>query len=146
MTDRISALKTLLTRLIDSREGYRDSIDRVESPAIKSIFSDFISRRDRDAAELRQFLTAEGHSVDDDGSLLASAHRTFTGLKDSVTSSDDAAVLGEVVRGEKTLLDAYGGALGEAGAVDPEYGFLKQQHASLESHIAQLETRRDIAA
>ena len=145
-TDRIDAMKTLLTRLIDSREGYRESIDHVESPHIKSIFEEFMARRDRNASEVRQYLVREGHTVDEDGSLLASAHRTFVGLKDKVTGSDDAATLAEVVRGENILLDAYDQALEAAGGMDPEYGFLKEQHASLKSAIAQLETRQDLAA
>ena len=146
MTDRIDALKTLFTRLIDSREGYRDAMDHVESPHIKQVFSDFMSRRDRNASELRQYLVKAGHTMDEDGSILAGAHRAFMDIKDWVTPSDDAATLAEVVRGEKVLLDAYDDALTAAGGSDPEYQFLVEQHASLKSAIAQLETRQDLAA
>lgn len=146
MADRIDALKTLLTRLIDSREGYREAMDDVTSTQIKGVFEDFLSRRDRNASELRAYLTKEGHSVDDDGSILAAAHRTFMNLKDKVTSSDDAAVLSEIVRGEKALLEAYDTAIAEAGGADPEYAFLTEQHASLKTAIQQLETRQDLAA
>ena len=146
MADRIDALKTLFTRLIDSREGYRDAMDHVESAHIKSIFTEFMSRRDRNASELRQYLVKEGHSMDEDGSILASAHRMFMDMKDKVTGSDDAATLAEVARGEKVLLDAYDDALTAAGGTDPEYQFLVEQHASLKSAIDQLETRQDLAA
>ncbi|UWQ21306.1 PA2169 family four-helix-bundle protein [Jannaschia sp. W003] len=146
MTDRIDALKTLFTRLIDSREGYRDAVDHVESATIKGIFTEFMQRRDRDASELRQYLVREGHTLDEDGSILAAAHRTFMDLKDKVTGSEDAATLGEVVRGEKTLLEAYETAIEEAGGTSPEYQFLVEQHASLKSAIQQLETRKDLAA
>ncbi|WP_298429877.1 PA2169 family four-helix-bundle protein [uncultured Jannaschia sp.] len=146
MTDRIDALKTLMTRLIDSREGYRESLDHVESPHIREIFEGFLTRRDRNASEIRAYLTGEGHSVDADGSLLGAAHRVFVGLKDAVTAADDAATLAEVVRGENVLLDAYDEALTASGGADPEYMFLKEQHASLGQAIAQLETRRDLAA
>lgn len=145
-TDRIDAMKTLLTRLVDSREGYRESLDHVKSPHVKSIFEEFMARRDRNASEVRQYLVKEGHTVDEDGSLLASMHRTFTALKDKVTTAEDADTIAEVVRGEKTLLDAYEKALEAAGGMDPEYGFLKEQHASLKAAIAQLETRKDLAA
>lgn len=146
MTDRIDAMKTLLTRLVDSREGYRDALDHVESAHIKGILTQFMERRDRNAAEVRAYLVKEGHTVDEDGSLLASAHRSFMDLKDSVTGSEDAATLKEIVRGEKKLLDAYDDALQAAGGADPEYAFLAEQHASLKSAIAQLETRQDLAA
>jgi uncharacterized protein (TIGR02284 family) len=146
MTDRIDAMKNLLTRLIDSREGYRESLEHVRSPAIKSIFEEFMARRDRNASEVRAYLTKMGHSADDDGSILAAAHRTFTSLKDSVTGSSDKQTLNEVVRGEKTLLDAYEKALESAGGADPEFAFLSEQHSSLKAAIAQLETRSDLAA
>lgn len=146
MADRIDTLKTLLTRLVDSREGYRDALDHVESANIKSMFSEFMQRRDSNAAEIRAYLTKEGHSVEEDGSLLASAHRTWMDFKDSVTGSDDSNVIAEVVRGEKKLLDNYDEALQAAGGTDPEFAFLAEQHASLKSTIAQLETRRDLAA
>jgi uncharacterized protein (TIGR02284 family) len=146
MTDRIDALKTLLTRLIDSREGYRESIEHVRTPALKSIFEEFMARRDRDASEVRAWLTQSGHTADDDGSILASAHRTFTSLKDSVTGGSDEQTLAEVIRGEKTLLDAYEKALEAAGGADPEFGWLSEQHAGLKATIMQLETRHDLAA
>ena len=146
MTDRIDALKTLLTRLIDAREGYRDALDHVESAHIKQLFQQFMERRDRNASEIRAYLLKEGHNVGDDGSLLASAHRTWLDFKDAVTPSDDAATIAEVVRGEKVLLDAYDDALTAAGGTDPEYAFLAEQHASLKSAVAQMEARRDLAA
>lgn len=146
MTDRIDALKHLFTRLIDSREGYRDAVDHVKSPTIKGIFQEFMQRRDRNASELRQYLVREGHTMDEDGSILASAHRVFLDLKDKVTGSEDAATLAEVVRGEKVLLEAYEDAVEACGATDPEYQFLVEQHASLKSAIQQLEARKDLAA
>lgn len=146
MTDRISALKTLLTRLVDSREGYRDAIDHAESADVKSVLRDFMSRRDRDASEVRAFLNSAGEQVDEDGSMLASAHRVFLDLKDRVTGSDDKAVLEEVVRGEKKLLDAYDDALKAENATDPEYGFLRDQRASLDQAITELKARSNMAA
>ncbi|KIT17529.1 ferritin-like domain-containing protein [Jannaschia aquimarina] len=146
MTDRIDALKDLLTRLIDSREGYREALDHVESAHIKTIFQEFMARRDRNASEVRAYLTKAGHNVDDDGSILASAHRTWLGLKDAVTPSNDAATLAEVVRGESALLDAYDNAIEAGAGSDPEYGFLVEQHASLKAAIEQLKAREDLAA
>lgn len=146
MADRTSALKTLLTRLVDSREGYRDAVDHADSPSVKAALSDFVSRRDRDASELRIYLVGTGAEVDDDGSLLASAHRMFMDIKDSVTGTDDKATLQEVVRGETSLLGAYDDALNEAGATDPEYAFLTEQRASLKLAIAELEGRATRAA
>jgi uncharacterized protein (TIGR02284 family) len=146
MTAKTKALETLLTRLVDSRDGYKEALDHVSNPSLKATMVEFHQRRERNAEELRGYLTRSGVSVDDDGSLLASAHRTWMGLKDSVTGSDDKSTLQEIVRGEKTLLNSYDDALTEVGAADPEFGFLAEQHASLKQAIAQLETRKDLAA
>ena len=146
MATDTSALKKLLTRLIDSRDGYRDAIEHVSSPDMKMTMQSLLERRERNAEELRSYLARAGEQVDDDGSLLASAHRTFMGLRDAVTGSSEQDVLAEVVRGEKTLLDAYDDALAEAGGNDPQYAFLAEQHRSLKAAIAELEARKDLAA
>ena len=147
MIDRIDALKTLLTRLIDSREGYRDALEHVTSPAIRDTLTEFMSRRERNAAELRTYLAQAGHSAPDDGSLLASAHRAFTDVKDKLAGSDDVSTLDELVRGEEVLLAAYDEAIAACGSgAGPEYAVIVEQHASLEIAISQLNSRRDLAA
>ncbi len=146
MTDRISALKNLLTRLVDSRDGYADALEHIESPRIRTVLSDLHARRERNASELRSYLSRAGESVDEDGSLLAAAHRTFTDLKDSLTGTDDEAVLEEIIRGEETLHDAYDKAIEAESGHDPEYAFLVEQHASLKDAIADLKARESRAA
>ena len=146
MTDRTDALHTLLTRLLDSHAGYEDAIDHVESPALKSTMTELMARRQRNAAEVRSYLERAGETVDSDTSLLADAHRVFLGLKDAVTGSDDATVLAEVVRGEKTLRDAYDAAITAAGGHDPEFDFLVEQHRSLDAVIGEMEQREQRAA
>jgi uncharacterized protein (TIGR02284 family) len=146
MADKTKTLKTLLTRLIDSRDGYKDALDHVANPALKSTMIEFHRRREQNAEELRAQLTRSGVAVEDDGSLLASAHRTFLDLKDKVTGSDDKAVLSEILRGERSLHDAYDEALNACGPADPEHALLSRQHDSLKQAIAQLETRKDMAA
>ncbi|MGR3434214.1 MAG: ferritin-like domain-containing protein [Shimia sp.] len=145
MADRIDALKTLLTRLVDSRKGYEEVIDDLDAPHLKALAQSFLDRRARNAAQIREYLTRAGHEADEDGSLLASAHRTFTGLKNSLSSGDEA-VLAETIRGEKQLLDAYDQAIEATGGTDPEYAWLVTQYEELKTEVAQLETRKDLAA
>ncbi|WP_371158194.1 PA2169 family four-helix-bundle protein [Jannaschia sp. 2305UL9-9] len=146
MTQRSEALHTLLTRLLDSRAGYEEAIEYVDTPSLKSTMSDLMERRSRNAAEVRGYLEQLGETVDDDRSLLARAHRLFIGFKDAVTGKDDDAVLAEVVRGEKTLRDAYDEAITAAGGNDPEFDFLVAQHDSLNQAIHELEPRHRDAA
>lgn len=146
MTQQNSPLTTLFTRLIDSRDGYREALQKIDSPFLASLLRDFTEWREREIAELRVFLRQKGIDVDDEGSLLASAHRVFLDLKDRVTGSDDRAAVDEIVRGEEYLLDEFDQAITEASGSDPEYRFLVREHGKVEAQIATLKARMDVAA
>ena len=145
MSDK-SDLQTLYTRLIDSRDGYEQALERTESGSLKSLFGEMIERRSRNASQIRTYLAQQGVEMDEDGSLLAAAHRGFLSLKDAVTGAGDEAVLEEVIRGEETLLQAYDEAISEAAGSDPEYAFVVQQHNELKSKLEELRGRERIAA
>ena len=145
MADK-SALKTLYTRLIDSRDGYEQAVERLDSETHKPLFRDMIERRTRNASQIRTYLAQQGEQMDEDGSLLAAAHRTFLSMKDAVTGAGDEAVLEEVIRGEESLLKAYDEAIAEAGGSDPEYAFIVQQHSELKAKIEELRGRERVAA
>ena len=138
MTNTEDALKTLYTRLIDSRDGYQQALETSEDHTYAHVFRDMIARRERNAGELRNYLAQRGHEMDDDGSMLAAAHRAFLQLKSMVMDTDDA-VLGEIVRGERELLDAYNDAIEPANASDPEFAFLTEQYNSLKQKVAEIE-------
>ena len=140
------ALKTLYTRLIDSKDGYEQAAERSDNAAHQTLFREMIDRRTRNAAQIRTYLAQQGEEMSDDGSLLAAAHRTFLSFKDTITGAGDEAILEEIIRGEEALLEAYDKAISEAGGVDPEYAFITQQHAELKSKIAELKGRERIAA
>ena len=145
MADK-GALKTLHTRLIDSKDGYEQAAERVENSAHRSLFTDMIERRTRNAAQIRTYLAQNGIEMDDDGSILAAAHRTFLKMKDTVTGAGDEAILEEIIRGEETLLEAYDSAIAEASGHDAEYNFLTQQYSELKSKIEELRGRERLAA
>ena len=145
MADK-SALQNLYTRLIDSKDGYEQASERVESASVRQLFSDMIDRRTRNAAQIRTYLAQEGVEMDEDGSLLASAHRAFVAMKDSVTGAGDDTILQEVIRGEETLLDAYDKAIADASGRDAEYQFLTQQHSELKAKIEELKGKERVAA
>ncbi|MDA8870479.1 PA2169 family four-helix-bundle protein [Rhizobiaceae bacterium] len=128
------ALKHLYTRLVDSRDGYERSRKEAETGAHRELFAQQIERRSRNAAEVRGFLAADGVEMDDDGSLLAAAHRSWLSLRDVFSSGDDA-VMAEVIRGEEELLSAYDDAIAAAGAGDQELDWLSAQYADLKSVV-----------
>ena len=141
MTTREDALSNLYTRLIDSRDGYQQAMDRADSPYIKGVIADMIDRRTTNAAQIRQFLAGLGQNPSDDGSTLAAAHRAFLSLKDGVTGKGDDAILNEIVRGEETLVDAYEKAIDASGATDPEFAFLREQHDDLKTKVEEFRAR-----
>ena len=145
MTDKIEALKDLHTRLIDSRDGYEQSAELADNSAHKQLFSSQIERRSRNADEVRSFLTKNGETIDDDGSILAAAHRTWLSLKDTVTTGDDK-ILAEIIRGEETLLEAYDKAIEVSGAGDPELKWLTDQYTDLKMLVDDLKGRATRAA
>ena len=145
MSDK-SDLQTLYTRLIDSRDGYEQAMERAESQTLRTLFGDMIERRTRNASQIRTYLAQQGVEMDEDGSLLAAAHRTFLSMKDAVTGAGDEAVIEEVIRGEETLQESYDKAISAATGGDPEYQFLVQQYEELKAKIAELRGRERIAA
>lgn len=146
MTTREDALNNLYTRLIDSRDGYSQAMERADSPYIKGVISEMIERRTTNSAQIRQFLAGLGQNPSDDGSTLASAHRAFLSLKDSITGSGDEAVLQEIIRGEETLIDAYEKAIEASGATDPEFAFLREQHDGLKTKVEEMRARAKATA
>ena len=145
MADKTEALKDLYTRLIDSHDGYEQASKLADQSAHKQLFSSQIERRARNAQEVKQFLAKAGTQIDDDGSLLAAAHRTWLSLKDTVTSGDDK-ILAEVIRGEEELLSTYDKAIAAAGAGDPELNWLSDQYTDLKMLVEDLKGRESRAA
>ncbi|APX90090.1 hypothetical protein BV394_10465 [Brevirhabdus pacifica] len=137
----IDTLKKLHTRIIDSRDGYKSSREQVEGTASYGTFFDrMIAQRQQFATRIRGQLEAEGEKMDDDGSILAAAHRTWLALRDKVTG-DDAAVYAEIVNGETDLKSLYDEAI-EATAGKPGWDFLAEQRADVAQAINTAEAER----
>ena len=145
MVDRENALKTLHTRMHDSIDGYEAALERTDSPFLKGVIEDMLSRRRDAVAEVHRFLAGMGVEVDHDGSVLADAHRGFLKLKDSITGAGDEAVMEEIVRGEDMLVDAYEEAIHAAGGSDPEYRWLNEQYESLKRKVEEFRARSNAA-
>lgn len=139
MTRETDALSNLYTTLIDSRDGYEQAAEIVDRQRLQELFADIQSRRAEQAAEVRDFLAASDIDLDEDGTILAAAHRQFLGLRDML-SSDDEEVVEEVIRGERQLLEAYDAAIVPMDATSPAFSFATEQHRQLEARIDELET------
>jgi uncharacterized protein (TIGR02284 family) len=127
-----SELKNVLTRVVDSADGYENAAQSADSGNFAVMFRERAQERRGFASEIRNHLQSVGENVEEDGSLLASAHRSFTDIRDAVTGGrDDGAILKEVERGESKLLNDYESALKDLSATDPAYTLLSRQRQSV---------------
>jgi len=101
-TDTIT-LNSLIETTLDSIDGYRRSAEVATNPRFASEFRARAAEREQVVAALRDEVRRQGGTPQDDGSVLAAAHRAFLTLRDTVTGSDDHAVIAEVDRGESYL-------------------------------------------
>lgn len=111
----ITVLNTLIATTIDSIDGYRTSAEDIESGDLKQRFLARASEREAMVGTLRQQVSALGGNPEDDGSILAGAHRMFVDLKSAVTGKDNQAVINEVERGEDYIKAKFKAALADDG-------------------------------
>ena len=110
----IATVNDLIKTTIDSVDGYRSAAEDADSNQFQSIFFKRANERQHVVEELRQHVLALGGDAQDDGSVLAGAHRAFMNLRDAVTGRDDQAVIAEVERGEDHIKAKYETALQDA--------------------------------
>ena len=122
----ISVLNSLIETTIDSVDGYRRSAQEATSSRFSAAFLDRASEREQIVSKLRDEVRRLGGNPEDDGSVLAAAHRAFLSLKDKVTGSDDKAIIGEIDHGESYLANKWEAALKDGG-LSPRTRSLMQQ-------------------
>jgi uncharacterized protein (TIGR02284 family) len=99
----ISVLNTLIETTIDSVDGYRRSAQEATNSRFSSAFLERANEREQIVSRLRQRVRELGGNPEDDGSVLAAAHRAFLSLRDKVTGADDESIIAEVDHGESYL-------------------------------------------
>lgn len=113
-----SELQKVLTRFVDSVDGYRQAAAAVGAPDLIGAFLEISSRRVQIVSRLARWIAAEGVKSDLDSSPEAALHRWWLKLRADLSDNDLHAVLAECVRGEKELRRTLHGAL-ETGELDP---------------------------
>jgi uncharacterized protein (TIGR02284 family) len=109
----ISVLNSLIETTIDSVDGYRHSAGEATDPAFADIFRRRSEERQQVVERLREQVRALGGTPEEEGGLLAKAHRQFLSLRDAVTGGDDKSVIAEVDRGESYLNGKWEAALAD---------------------------------
>jgi uncharacterized protein (TIGR02284 family) len=109
-THDIKVLNELITTTLDSADGYSEAAKDADNPTFKNLFSQWATERRRVVNELQEQVRVLGGKPEDDGSVLASAHRMFLNVRDSL-SKGDKGVVEEVERGEDYIKEKYEDAL-----------------------------------
>ena len=111
----ITVLNSLIETTIDSVDGYRRSAQEATNSRFSAEFLERAAEREQVVSQLRDRVRQLGGNPEDDGSVLAAAHRAFLTLRDKVTGSDDDAVIAEVDHGESYLNGKWETALRDEG-------------------------------
>ncbi len=138
MADKTDILKTLHTRVIDSRDGYREAREHVDGTEAGTFVDRCIEEREGFHQAIHRQLDSEGVSVEDKGSAAATAHRGIFKIRD-VLSSGNSGIYAECARGDGYLKSAYDDAI-EATKGDPAWEFLVEQRAKVEAAVKEAET------
>jgi uncharacterized protein (TIGR02284 family) len=96
----IRTLNGLIATTLDSIDGYQTSARDTDNARFAEMFSARASERQQVVTTLQAEVARLGGNPEDDGTLLAGAHRAFVNLKAAVTGQDDKAIVNEVERGE----------------------------------------------
>jgi uncharacterized protein (TIGR02284 family) len=96
----IKVLNGLIETTLDSADGYAEAAKDAKSDQLVSLFRARSGERRDAASKLQQGVRSLGGEPEDEGTVLASAHRMFVNLRTSLTSNDNKAVVEEVERGE----------------------------------------------
>jgi uncharacterized protein (TIGR02284 family) len=103
----VKVLNSLIETTLDSAEGYREAAEATENPSLKTMFGQRAMRRKQLTGQLQAEVRTFGGEPDDDGSILAKAHRIFLDLQKTVTGGSEKSVIDEVERGEDFIKAKY---------------------------------------
>ena len=106
-----TTLNTLIATLLDSVDGYTMSAHDMKDRDLADRFNARARERQSAVAGLQAAVARLGGNPEDDGTLLAGAHRAFLNLKEVVTGTDDQAIINEIERGEDYLKGKFEAAL-----------------------------------
>lgn len=96
----ISTLNGLIETTIDSIDGYNEAAKTSENGRFVTLFVERAEERRTVAGTLRSEVTRLGGTPEEDGTILAGAHRMFLNLKAAVIGKDEKAIVDEVEQGE----------------------------------------------
>lgn len=121
-------LQNVLTRYIDSYDGYTQAAAVVDSPSLAAAFLEIAARRKIIVQHVAVLIVQQGEKADTGGSPEAALHRWWIRVRALMTEEEFKATLAECVRGEKELARTIQDAL--------EHGNLEENHAAIVAEVS----------
>lgn len=106
----IKVLNSLIETTLDSADGYRQAAEDSENPSFRRMFEERSFERRQVTTDLQAKVRELGGEPEDDGTILAAAHRRFLDLKHAL-KHDEEAIVSEVENGEDFIKEKYEEAL-----------------------------------
>jgi uncharacterized protein (TIGR02284 family) len=110
VSHEIQVLNGLIETTLDSVDGYHRAAQEAPSRSLRASFMERVGERELVVRRLQERVRQLGGEPEDEGSLLASAHRAFLAIRDR---TDPDAVMAEVDHGESYLAGKWQTALGD---------------------------------
>lgn len=102
----IRVLNGLIETTLDSADGYREAAKETDNTGFRALFEQRSFERQKVAADLQGAVRQLGGEPEDDGSVLAKAHRAFLDVKHAIMK-DEQAVVNSVENGEDHIKAKY---------------------------------------
>lgn len=110
-SDPRAVLNSLIETCKDGERGLLHAAELVESPALKTFFTDTANRRARLAADLLPHAQRLGGADTADGTTGATLHRKWMDVRSALSGHDDRAVASEAERGDSMTVLAFKSAV-----------------------------------
>jgi uncharacterized protein (TIGR02284 family) len=147
-TNDISVLNGLIAATLDSADGYETSAADIQDASLSAMFLARARERRSVVAQLQTEVSRHGGTPEDDGSVLAGAHRMFVNLKSIVTGQDNKAIVDEVERGEDHIKAKYEDALNDTdvsaevrGVIQTAWQSVREGHDQMRDIKHNMESR-----
>jgi uncharacterized protein (TIGR02284 family) len=103
----VSTLNNLIETCRDGQEGFKTAAEGVDNSELKELFQAYSRQRAGFVGELQDEVRRLGGEPDATGSVTASLHRGWMGLRAALTGGDESSVLSECERGEDAAMSNY---------------------------------------
>ncbi|MFN4041864.1 MAG: PA2169 family four-helix-bundle protein [Brevundimonas sp.] len=145
----IKVLNGLIETTLDSVDGYREAAKETDNSAYRALFERRAEERAGVASDLQACVRSLGGDPEDDGSILAKAHRAFLDIKHALLRNEQS-VVDSVEAGEDHIKAKYERALEDTKlsattreTVRRAYAVVKTGHDQMRDLKHSLESRSD---